>query len=312
MSWHYLQEQVAASWEENSLDGAPSALLKLMPTASACCSHDSAMECCHDSRSGMMCGHSTGTDGAAASMSSAAVSPAKTSVPLATEQESPESVADCGPKWPASFARYNPGSRSWKTRQCLLLGGLASFSETWPNSGMMRDGECSVLPDAERLTSDDESGLWQTPVADDAVERENGKINSRGEPKLSAQVKLWPTPRASDGSKGGRVTPRKSREGGTLIEAVSARTKWPTPRANDAEKRGNIDLTNPRNGLAAADGQTSGGMLNPRWVEWLQGWPIAWTSLEPLETDKFQQWLDAHGCNSAHLSPTPRRTRGRR
>jgi DNA (cytosine-5)-methyltransferase 1 len=27
---------------------------------------------------------------------------------------------------------------------------------------------------------------------------------------------------------------------------------WPTPRANDAEKRGNFDLTNPRNGLAAA------------------------------------------------------------
>jgi len=30
--------------------------------------------------------------------------------------------------------------------------------------------------------------LWQTPVSDDAVQRVNGKINSRGEPKLSAQV----------------------------------------------------------------------------------------------------------------------------
>jgi site-specific DNA-cytosine methylase len=27
--------------------------------------------------------------------------------------------------------------------------------------------------------------------------------------------------------------------------------------------------------------------LNPSWVEWLMGWPIGWTDLKPLETDKF-------------------------
>jgi hypothetical protein len=37
------------------------------------------------------------------------------------------------------------------------------------------------------------------------------------------------------------------------------------------------------------------GLLNPDWVEWLMGWPIGWTNLKPLETDKFQQWLDSHG-----------------
>ena len=41
--------------------------------------------------------------------------------------------------------------------------------------------------------------MWQTPVADDAVNREAGKWNSRGEPKLSAQVKLLPAPTASTG-----------------------------------------------------------------------------------------------------------------
>ena len=25
-----------------------------------------------------------------------------------------------------------------------------------------------------------------------------------------------------------------------------------------------------------------GGSLNPTWVEWLMGWPIGWTALEPL------------------------------
>jgi hypothetical protein len=35
--------------------------------------------------------------------------------------------------------------------------------------------------------------------------------------------------------------------------------------------------------------------LNPMWVEWLMGWPLGWTDLKPLETDKFQKWLDEHG-----------------
>jgi hypothetical protein len=38
-----------------------------------------------------------------------------------------------------------------------------------------------------------------------------------------------------------------------------------------------------------------GGPLNPHWTEWLMGWPEGWTDLKPLETDKFQKWLDAHG-----------------
>lgn len=29
--------------------------------------------------------------------------------------------------------------------------------------------------------------------------------------------------------------------------------------------------------------------------EWLMGWPIGQTALEPLETDRFQQWLNSHG-----------------
>jgi hypothetical protein len=30
----------------------------------------------------------------------------------------------------------------------------------------------------------------------------------------------------------------------------------------------------------------TGGRLNPQWVEWLMGWPVGWTDLKPLETDK--------------------------
>jgi len=37
------------------------------------------------------------------------------------------------------------------------------------------------------------------------------------------------------------------------------------------------------------------GLLNPEWLEWFMGWPMGWTGLEPLEMDKYQEWLQSHG-----------------
>jgi hypothetical protein len=55
---------------------------------------------------------------------------------------------------------------------------------------------------------------WQTPVANDSVERAKGNYNSRGEAKLSAQVKMWPTPRASEAEKSSRTVAGAQREVG--------------------------------------------------------------------------------------------------
>lgn len=35
--------------------------------------------------------------------------------------------------------------------------------------------------------------------------------------------------------------------------------------------------------------------VNPRFSEWMMGWPIGWTELKPLETDKFRLWQATHG-----------------
>jgi hypothetical protein len=122
---------------------------------------------------------------------------------------------------------------------------------------MMRDGECSAQTMPVHPTNETASGLWQTPVADDAVDRARGKVNSRGEPKLSAQVKLWPTPTAHNAKE-------------TNAPSESLRN---TPT------------------LAAQ----AGGSLNPTWTEWLMGWPLGWTDLKPLGTDKYQAWRRSHG-----------------
>lgn len=37
------------------------------------------------------------------------------------------------------------------------------------------------------------------------------------------------------------------------------------------------------------------GVITGEVFEWLMGWPQQWTALEPLEMDKFQQWLHLHG-----------------
>ena len=35
--------------------------------------------------------------------------------------------------------------------------------------------------------------------------------------------------------------------------------------------------------------------LDPCWMEYLIAWPIGWTELKPLATDRFQLWLHSHG-----------------
>jgi hypothetical protein len=75
---------------------------------------------------------------------------------------------------------------------------------------------------------------------------------------------------------------------------------WPTPTAQDA-KNNAAQSQMRRNTLPL--NAVAGGSLNPTWVEWLMGWPLGWTDLRPLGTDKFQQWQHSHGKCSAGQSP---------
>lgn len=279
------QELAAESSEENYSGGARSALSSGSPTPQAFLPSDKMTAFSRPSQFGMTFAHLTDGLGAELLTWFLEDSRARTSALPEKVTASMESAAAYGLKWRGSLARYSHDSRSWKTAQHSFLAGSDEFSETWPRWGTTLDGVLYLLPTPVLSTSENESGLWQTPVADDAIERKDGKWNSRGEPKLSAEVKLWPTPTASLGTKGGRVTPRKGREGGTLIEAVSARKKWPTPLANDAMKRGAARVGA---GLPGAVEQSNdSGLLNPTWVEWLMGWWLGWTDLKPLETGKF-------------------------
>ena len=73
---------------------------------------------------------------------------------------------------------------------------------------------------------------------------------------------------------------------------------WPTPTAVTAT--GGAALCKWGGSGARAKLRTMvtekelNGPLNPQWVSWLMGWPLGWSSLLPLETDRFQQWQRQH------------------
>ena len=106
--------------------------------------------------------------------------------------ESMENEAECGEKWQGSFVKYDQNLCLWKTHQCSLLGDLDEFSETWPQWGLMRNGEC-----------------WeQTPWVMPIIEPEFGWL---------------PTPTVSDSSGAGRAGPRKGANISNLKDYLS---KW--------------------------------------------------------------------------------------
>ena len=279
--------------EENYLDGKPSAPSSGENTPLAYCAHDKMKAFSRLSRFGMTLLPFKERRGEELLTWYLAGFPVKTSALPEKAQASPASVPACGATWRGSLAKYDPASLSWKTAQRSLLGDLELSSVIWPRSGMTADGQCWELPTLERTTKGIGSGLWQTPVADDAVNRVKGKINSRGEPKLSAQVIRWPTPLANSHTGAGHG-PNKT--GAPNLQTMVK--LWPTPTVNDSKNSTLPESQRERDGLAGSllrMGEPTGGQLNPMFVEWLMGFPQGWTELKRLEMPKCHSVPQPHG-----------------
>ena len=285
MSWHFSQALVEAYSEANSSDGRPSAPLSGKPTPQAYLSPDRMKAFSRLSRFGMTCEPLTDDLGAAVLTWCLAASPAKTSAQPAKAPESTESAAECGRTWRESFARWDRDTSSWRTPQCSLLEGLDVFSETWPQWGMMRGGECSVQTMPVLRTSGTGSGSWLTPNANDS---------KPAGPKEVEMMRIYET--------GTNVpdTYKRLRSQATARQWPTVRARmWPTPTAHNAKEQDSASeatLNTPTLCHQARGGdKTQPKNLNPVWVEWLMGWPLGWTDLKPLATDKFQSWRHSHG-----------------
>jgi hypothetical protein len=256
MSWLFSQALVEVFLEDTSLDGEQSAPLSGNNIQQAYCAPDKMTDFSRLSRYGMTFKPLTESRGEELLTLYREVFHAKTSAQQEKEQGSTESEAECGEKWHASFARYDPDTSLWRTAQCSLLGDSEKFLETWPQWGLMRNGECWEQRTLEQTIRGTESGFLE---------------------------QTWPTPRCQ------MTRPVKIRldiekgHKGNLEEVVALREKFTTPTAHNSKETNAPSEMNRNTPTLAAQ---AGGKLNPTWVEWLMGWPLGWTDLKPLEMDK--------------------------
>lgn len=84
--------------------------------------------------------------------------------------------------------------------------------------------------------------------------------------------------------------------------ACGSRPTWPTPKACMGAKGWTLRLAwDPRrtslqvHNTIASERAQFGNYPRSTLIEWLMGWPVGWTALEPLATDRFRSWLRLHG-----------------
>src|ERR1700686_222483 len=225
--------------------------------------------------SSTMCDHSAQLDckqsALKTSMSSVGDSLVKTSVLQEKAPGSLASEAACGLSTQDVSKKSGRDTRSSKMSQPFALGDWIKCSGRSLRSGTMQSGIVYPLSPSALLTKGTGFGLWRTPTAGDSANRAFA-TDSRGEPKLSAQVKLWPTPTTMD-----HMAPKTPKA--ILREMMETRPG----RTNLANLRDQIrwgqTFSEAKAELSDQSPSQATGQLNPTWVEWLMGFPIGWTDL---------------------------------
>jgi hypothetical protein len=315
MSWLYSRVLVEEYLAANSLDGEQSVQSSGNPIPQAYCAPDKMTKFSKLSRFGMTFRPLTDIRGEELSMSSVVDFHVKTLVRQEKVMDLTEKDQECGSTWRGWLAKFDPDSCLWKTPQCSLLGEEPESLQTLPRWGTTRDGLLWEQPMLEPLTKGTEFGLlerWATPTTMDtlppksekALQKEATQVRpGRSKPaNLRDQVsnmKNWPTPstkgygHAAEGMVGnliskieeGVITKEEAEQMLSLPKLENHRTwkkKFSTPNTRDWKDTG----TTQGNRKSPNLGTQVGGHLNPTWVEWLMGWPLGWTDLKPLATDK--------------------------
>lgn len=209
-----------------------------------------------------------------------------------------------------SFAAFGPnGCLSKMYRGCYLLtleGSLLEYCETFPKAGMMQNGILYRLPALEPHTSEKGCSLWRTPNSK-VIDAKSTVVKLTGRtPKdpqvgladqvLAAECGMWPTPEHHTEENESLLWPTptagmwKHTERPELAAKYISQGKISLPRAVKTSMLPTPCSTDWK--ISSKPGQRRGqlietqigGQLNPMWVEWLMGFPLGWTDLEPSET----------------------------
>jgi len=204
---------------------------------------------------------------------------AKTSVTLERELASRGVGLASGRIVSRRLGIVDPVSRCLRTSQRSLGGVWTPYSQTFPRSGMMRNGIVFQLPPLALRTKGTASRLLPTQTMDSDRKTEY----AQGGTPLGAAIN-WPTPTTADAWTD-KLKSTQQKEGSmhcvTLGQAVRM---WPTPCARDYRSGMSEEALEKRKeyprgvNLAEETQRREGnGRLNPAWVEWLMGFPTGWT-----------------------------------
>ncbi len=201
------------------------------------------------------------------------------------------------------YASLNQNTSCWKmssdSSAATAISGKSS--ETWPRRGMMLDGIVYPVLMSEQATSDAESGSSESSNGDECVPpgtcSDVSAAMTSGVPDVIA---ITSSAIASDQIKTTSTNTEKY-----PVSFKRGQRVWPTPTVNDSKNTAGKQQFNrnslPLNAAVCVDDGGSiipenlGKLIHPNFVEWLMGWPVDWTGLQPLEMAKYQQWLRLHG-----------------
>ena len=126
--------------------------------------------------------------------------------PLQANEKELMMSGTCGPISRRQFAEYDPDTSSWRMWPDTGLWGSIAYSETWPTSGMTRSGAAFELQTSVPHIDASGCSSLPTPRASRGASTTELSYALGGErsdqDRPQGQV-LLPTPRATDGTKGG-------------------------------------------------------------------------------------------------------------
>lgn len=237
--------------------------------------------------------------------SSGPAAPRASRSPSRVKEKPRMTIGTCGPTSFASSVPDGPLS-SWENRlrRRLARTGSTECLLTWKQRTTPAGRPLSQLVPSMRPTGVTASGLWPTPtasLADKGVRSTEGAIREAARnhgPDLAAvtAAALWATPTSLAPAKNG------NNEAGNSAGLVAIRAHlvhlWNTPVADDTGMRTKpyaqggtalslmaaTTLGLAPTGLSATTEKP--GALDPTFVAWLMGFPLAWLECAPAPTPK--------------------------
>ena len=211
----------------------------------------------------------------------------------------PNTLDSLPPKSPEALHKEATVARPGRSQPANLRDAVSNM-HNWPTPAA-RDWH---TPQGERVEKNGMGGY--------ILRKKNKPDNTFGAGLADAvefeEKKMWPTPTVQDSNKATKRW-REDHQNNLTAAVFNPERMFPTPTTRDYKGGYTTESLTRKDGKSRAmdalpnavlDGKgvetSTGGQLNPMWVEWLMGWPLGWTDLKPLETDKYRQWLQQHGC----------------